>query len=232
MVAYAMLIGVIKFSLVFFSISAGMPAGVAGLVLQVQVMFSVFLAALLFREWPKPAQLIGLTIAFLGVCVIAWGQYQEACFTSMLLLIIAAFAWSLSNFVLRQAGGVNMMHFMAWMSLVPPVPLLLLSAMVEGVDSWVVAWGKVDGYAVILLLYLSLIATVMAFGFWGMLMARYPTAQVAPFSLLVPVFGMTSASVMLGECYSAASFWGGMIALVGLAVNVLAGKRVFRKSSS
>jgi O-acetylserine/cysteine efflux transporter len=78
------------------------------------------------------------------------------------------------------------------------------------------------------ILYLAFIATIVGYSLWGKLLARYPAGSVAPFSLLVPVIGLASAAVFLGEGLSAAQVVGAALVMAGLVVNVFGARLVQR----
>jgi O-acetylserine/cysteine efflux transporter len=77
------------------------------------------------------------------------------------------------------------------------------------------------------LLYLAFIATIVGYGIWGSLLGRYETWRVAPLSLLVPVVGMASAALLLGETLSGLQLAGAALIMAGLYINVF-GLRLVR----
>jgi O-acetylserine/cysteine efflux transporter len=109
-----------------------------------------------------------------------------------------------------------MLRLMVWLSLVPPIPALAVSMLVDGPvvpRPWWIGVGAV--------LYLGLVATTLAYAIWGRLLHRYPVATVAPFALLVPFVGAVSTSLVFGERFGPLRIAGMGVVLVGLAVIVL-----------
>ena len=75
----------------------------------------------------------------------------------------------------------------------------------------------------LVLAYLAFGATILGYGLWSRLLSRYPASQVAPFSLLVPVVGITSAAVLLDEHLSTLQLVGALLVMLGLLLNVFGG---------
>ncbi|MEV4637213.1 EamA family transporter [Actinoplanes sp. NPDC049548] len=220
-IAVALALSVTKFSLLFVGMHAGMPAGLASLVLQSQAVFTIGLAALLLRERPGRRQLAGLAVAAAGIGVVATrvgaGGLPAGAFASVLG---AAAAWGLANIATRRAAPTDVLRFMIWVSAVASVPLILLSLLVEGPAADLAALRAIDGPAVAALLYVVLVATLAGFGGWGLLIRRYGASPVAPFSLLVPVFGLASAALFLGERIHRTDLLGGVLVIGGVLVGV------------
>jgi O-acetylserine/cysteine efflux transporter len=223
-IAVGLVLGVAKFSFMFVALSAGMPAGLSSLVLQSQVIFTVVFAAVVLRERPRPAQITGTALAVAGIGVIAWDYGSTSPLLGFLLVIAAAVCFGASNVLMRYARPTDTLRFMVWVSAVAVLPLFVLSFLTEDVS----ALGRLNWTGVGALGYVSWISTLLAFGLWGFLLRRYEGAVVAPYALLVPVFGMFSAWAFLGEDLTVLRAAAGGIVLLGLAIPQLAGRRVAR----
>jgi O-acetylserine/cysteine efflux transporter len=197
--AVGLVIGVVKFSLLFIGMDVGMPAGLASLVLQAQALFTVVLAAALLRERIAGSQVLGLAVAFGGLALVAGGLDGVATAEGFALVIAAAVAWGFGNLGLKRAAPADPLRFMTTVCVVPPLPLLALSLAFEGPREIGDAFAHADALGIGAVLYLAFAATTVGWGLWGALMARYPASTVAPFSLLVPVFGLSFGALLLGE---------------------------------
>jgi O-acetylserine/cysteine efflux transporter len=218
-VAVGLILGVTKFSLLFAGMAAGMPAGLSSLVLQSQAVFTVLFAVLLLRERPFFTQIVGLLLALAGVGVVATRLGTNL--GAFLLIIGAAVAWGLSNVATRKAAPPDTLRFMVWASVVASGPLILLSLLVDGPSADLTALRAIDGQAVMALLYVALISTLAGFAGWGFLLRRYGAATVAPFSMLVPFFGIASAALLLGERLHAVDVIGGVLVVGGILLGLL-----------
>jgi len=209
-------LGVGSFGLLFVAINEGMPAGLSSLVLQTQVIFTVAFAGVALGERPSRAQTAGATIALVGLAVIATDRASSAPVLPFLLVIAAAAMWGVSNVCTRVAQPPDGLALMVWASLVAPLPLLGLSFAFEGPHEIGDALAGIDIGGIAALAYIVGPSTLFGFAAWSGLLRRYPTAAVAPFTLLVPVFGIAAAALTLGERPSAPELAGAAIAIAGL----------------
>ncbi|XVU27423.1 EamA family transporter [Actinoplanes sp. CA-054009] len=216
-IAVGLILGVTKFSLLFAGMAAGMPAGLSSLVLQSQAVFTLGFAVLLLRERPRPVQISGLLLCLAGVALVATRMGTNL--GAFLLIVGAGAAWGLSNIATRKASPPDTLRFMVWVSAVAAGPLILLT-LVSSED--VSALRAFDLEALWALAYVALISTLAAFAGWGFLLRVYGTSTVAPFSMLVPFFGMASAWLFLDEPLHAIDIAGGTLVVGGILLGLTA----------
>ncbi|GHH52073.1 EamA family transporter [Lentzea cavernae] len=223
-ISVGLVLGVAKFSFLFIGLKAGMPAGLGSLVLQSQVIFTTLFAAVVLRERPKSVQIAGIALAVAGIGVIAWDYGLSSPLLGFVLLIAAAACWGVSNVLMRYARPADTLRFMVWVSAVAVLPLFALSALTEDMS----ALGRLDWAGVGAVGYVAWISTLLGFALWGFLLRQYESSVVAPYSLLVPVFGMLSAWAFLGEELRGLQVAAGGLVLAGLAIPQLLGRRAAR----
>ena len=222
-ILYGMTISVGQFSLLFTAIHMGMPTGLASLVLQSQAFFTMVFAAFWLKEQWRANQLAGLVLAAGGLVLIGSAHGLSMPLAGFMLTIGAAAMWACGNIVTRAVGRygpMNQLAFVVWASLVPPLPLLLLSAWLEGPQAMATALTHFSGTAFAALAYLAWAATLFGYGVWTALLSRYPANRIAPFSLLVPVVGLTTGWLVFGEVLKPVHFAGGALLMAGLLVNL------------
>ena len=229
LVGYGLAIGVGQFGLLFIAIKLGMPAGLSSLVIQLQVFFTIFLAFAFFGERPSLAQLGGAAVALVGIGVIAVERLEGAALLPLLLTIGAAGCWGLGNMVGKAAGRIDMLGFVVWSALVPPIPLFLASLLLDGPGAIPLALSQLTIKGVGSIAFMAYIATLFGFGAWAWLLSRYSTSQVAPFALFVPVAGIAGAALFLGEGITGVEIVGSALVFAGLLLNVF-GPRLFRRA--
>jgi O-acetylserine/cysteine efflux transporter len=205
-------LGVGQFGLLLVGMRAGMPAGLTSLVLQVQALFTVVFAVTLLGERLTARRVLGLAVAFAGLAIVAVDFGVSGPLGAFLLCVAAAAAWGLGNVIQRHAAPPDSLRFMIWVSAFSAPPLLLLSLLLEGP---LVLSSPAEGW--LSLVYVAFISTLGGFGVWGWLLRRYDASTVAPYTLLVPVFGMSSAVLMTGEPLS----WPRVLAAVLIVFGVL-----------
>jgi O-acetylserine/cysteine efflux transporter len=198
-VAVAVAIGIVKFSLLFIGMDVGMPAGLASLVLQVQAFFTVGFAAVLLGERVRPVAAFGLLLAMGGLALVATGLDGVATPGGFVLVIAAAAAWGVGNVAIKRAAPADAFRFMTWWCVIPPLPLLALSLAFEGPAQVGDALASIDLGGIAAVAYIAFAATTVGWGLWAYLMRVYPSSTVAPFSLLVPVFGLGFSALFLDE---------------------------------
>jgi O-acetylserine/cysteine efflux transporter len=190
-------IGAGQFGLLLVGMRAGMPAGLTSLVLQMQVLFTILFAVTLLGERLTARRVAGLAVAFGGLALVAFDFGLSGPVGAFALCVAAAAAWGLGNVAQRKAAPPDALRFMVWVSALSAPPLLLLSLLLEGVPDLA---APTEGW--LSLAYVAFISTLGGFGVWGYLLRRYDASTVAPYTLLVPVFGMSSAALLTGEAIS------------------------------
>ena len=206
-----------QFAFLFPAMTVGMPPGLASVVLQSQAFFTVLFAAGLLGERPRLMQLAGCAVAGAGLVTIATTTGLGFTVSGLLLALAAAASWAMGNVLVRTAGKVDMFPLIIWLCLIPPLPFLAMSFAFEG---WPAIQGALSGLmvtGVASILYLAIPTTIVGFGIWGFLLKTYPASTVAPFSLLVPLFGTLSAYLVLGETFSPTRLVGMVLVVCGLA---------------
>jgi O-acetylserine/cysteine efflux transporter len=229
LLGYGVGFGILQFAFLYLGMRHGMPSGLASLVLQSSAPFTVVLGALLIGERLAARQVAGVLVAVGGLAGIAVHRSLHAGLLPIVLTLCGGLGWALGNLASRQAHPPKPLHLTLWMSVVPPVPMLVLSLVVEGPHAdWhsLATIGSGAGpRACLALLYIVLIATVLGSGAWTTLMSRHPAGVVAPFSMLVPVFGIASSWLLLHERADWAELAFGALVVIG----VLAGARAPRR---
>jgi O-acetylserine/cysteine efflux transporter len=229
-VAYGFFLGVAQFGLLFAAMAIGMPASLASVVMQAQVVFTILFAAILMGERPGRHQIAGAIVACLGLVLIAWPRLTGGGAVPFLMTVAAAAAWGIANIVSKRVGRVDMLGFIVWSSLVAPLPLLALSLWFDGPARVLGALADVNMGTIAVVAYLAYPTTVFAFGIWAYLLSRHPAATVTPFALLVPVAGILGSWLILGEALRPIEGIGGAVVVAGLAINVF-GLRFARRLS-
>ena len=229
MAAYGLVQGVGQFGLLFTGMQLGMPAGMSSVVLQTQAFITMLMAAALLGETPHRWQWLGLCIAIGGLVFIGAAHGDGASgmtLAGFLLTVGAAAMWAGSNLLTRVAarqGPYEPVSFIVWSSVFPIVPLLLLACVVDGTEAVVQQLRGLGGRELGVVAYLALLSTLLGYGLWTRLLQRYAASTVAPLSLLVPVVGLLSAMLLLGERPTAWQWMGTLGVLAGMVINQFGG---------
>ncbi len=204
-------LGVTQYGLLLVGMRAGMPAGLSSLVVQVQAVFTVTFAVVLLKERITVRRITGMGVAFAGLALIALTLGNSSPIGAFALVVSSALAWGMGNVVVRKAAPPDSFRFTVWMSAAAAPPMLALSLLVEGVPRL-----TFTPEGTLSVLYVALISTLGGFAIWGFLLRRYDASIVAPYALLVPVFGMSSAALFTGEPISPAKLLAGALIICGV----------------
>jgi O-acetylserine/cysteine efflux transporter len=221
---YAMFQFAIQFSLLFCGMQFGFPPGLASLVIQLQAFFTIGLAVALLGERPVAMQLIGGLIAFAGMGLVGAFLDAEASLIGFVMVIAAGLSWGMGNIFTKKIGKADPLALVAWGSLLATPPILVMSLLGEGPAAIQAAIDHLDWVAAGAILYQAYPTTVLGFGIWSYLMRSYPTATIAPFTLLVPVAGMISSALVLDEPLQWWKLAAGALVLAGLMLNQFGGR--------
>jgi O-acetylserine/cysteine efflux transporter len=227
-VGYGLLLGVGEFGCLFTAIRWGAPAGLSSVILQSQAFFTALLATAFLGEKFRWNHAVGLAVAGAGLALMGWTKSPAGAFTfpwpALVLVLVGALMWAGANVLTKKMGPVDPLALMVWSSLVSPVPLLALSWWLEGGDAIAAALGHFSLLSLGSVAYLAFLSTLVGYGLWNGLIVKKGASAVAPFSLLVPIFGVTSAWLVLGEALTPAHLGAAGLILAGLAVHVFGGR--------
>lgn len=225
--AFGALIGVGQFGLLFWAMRSDITPGLASLVIQSQVFFTIGMSAMLYRDRLKALQWPAFALAVGGLAIVASHVSAHAGVTAfgVMLVIGAALAWSLCNLIARAAGRVDALGFMVWSSPFAAVPLWIISLLQNGAPAIGESLAHAGLVAWLAVAWQAVGNTLFGYGVWNWLLARHPASAVTPTALLVPVFGMTASALALNEGLPMWKLGAAALVMGGLAVNLMATRR-------
>jgi O-acetylserine/cysteine efflux transporter len=217
---YGVLMFALHFGFLFLGMGLGMSAGLASLVIQVQVFVTIALATIALKERPSRPQIVGAVIACGGLALVGLHAGGDVSLAGLVCVLLAAVSWGNANLLSKRLGKVNALALVVWGGLVVPVPMLAASALFEGPSLMWRSIAHLSTVPALSLAFIVYVSTLVGFSLWSWLLARHPAATIAPFALLVPVVGMLSSALALGEALPAWKFQAAALVIAGLAVNL------------
>jgi O-acetylserine/cysteine efflux transporter len=214
-----------QFSLLYLALHLGMPAGLASLVLQAQVIFTIVIAAIVLKEPPTRRQVGGATLGTAGLALVVVAHGVSAPVVPLLVMLGAATSWAIGNVIARRAGIASGFSLVVWSALIVPLPALGLSLLVDGSDEVGRALTHLTVTAIASTAYTAIGASLLGYGIWNSLLARYPASAVVPFVLLVPIVGIGTAWIVQDEVPSVLELVGGAVMLAGVAAATVSRRR-------
>lgn len=218
--AFGIIIFALQFGFIFSGVYLGMPPGLASLVVQTQVVFTLALAALVFRERPSVLKMLGAAIALSGIGLVAFNSRGNHLAPGFILTLLAALSWSVGNLIAKRIGPASPVALVVWGSLYALPPTVLFSLIIEGPTLIGESLSHVEWISLAALAYLVFVSTHFGYSVWAFLVARYPASTVAPFALLIPVFGFLSSALFLGEEIAPWKLQASCLVILGLCLNV------------
>jgi O-acetylserine/cysteine efflux transporter len=226
---YGFCLGTGQFGMLYLAMDGFISPGMASVVMQMQVFFTIAIAAQRTGEKPKLHQMLGLVPAAAGLILILTHNGEDITPAGLALVLGGAACWGISNQAAReaahQAAGrghpMNPLAFVVWASLFAMPGLLIMSLLLEGpgrvsqaiaLSSWTI-WPT--------LVWQSAANTLFGYSMWAWLLSRYPAATVAPMSLLVPVFGMGASALMMYEPLPGWKLAATLLIMAGVGINLL-----------
>ena len=214
--AYGLIFGVAMWALINQGIAWGVPPGTASLLIQCSAFFTVGWGVIFFGERLARPQLLGALLAAAGLLGIVLCSPGDASRAGLALVIASAMAWSVGNVIIKVSKVREIFAFVVWASLFPPIPLMLLTWSLHGSAPFIALPSQLNAMTVFSLAFQVYAATHFSYWGWNLLLREYPISRVAPLSLLIPVFGIFSSMLILGQQPSPANW--GLILLVLVAI--------------
>lgn len=214
-----LVLGVIHFGTIFHGIRL-VDAATASILIQIQVPLAALAAALLFGDRIGWRRWCGMGLAFLGIAVLVGRPSFAGGWTGTAFMLLAALSWVAANLLIKKISAeMDGWRINAWVALAAGPMMLLLSLgtetgqMTAMESAGLAGWGSMA--------YQVLIVTALCYGIWYAMMRRYPVSSVMPFTLLEPIFGATTAVLLLGEGWDWRMVTGALLTMSGLAIIIL-----------
>lgn len=224
---YGLTISFGQFAFMFLALSMDVPTGLAALVHQSQVFFTVLLTFLLFKESVRRHHLFAMLIAVVGLCLIGIGQYQGSLALMGLFVVMAgSFSWALGNIVVKKLGAVNPLSLVVWGNLSALLAFTLTSVWLYGLQGVSEQIAHLHWRGWLSVMYLSYVASLLGYGGWGYLLSRYPASQVTPLALLVPVVALLAGMLVLSERLLLWHWLGIVVVMMALVIHVFGAKKI------
>ncbi|MDD2494508.1 MAG: EamA family transporter [Tissierellia bacterium] len=240
-IIYSLNVGVLQFACLFYALQIGMPAGLSSIIVQMQAFISPIFAYVILKEKITIKQITGIIIATIGLFVVGLtshtNSFSNIPVIALILTILAPVFWSASNIVARissekaaeKGEKLDMFSLVVWSGLVPPIPMLILSIIIDKPQAIINAITNLTPISIFTILYLSFGATLFGYGFWSILISKYPMSKISPLSLMVPITGLLTARIVLKEQLSSMQWLGISIILIGLVITNIDFKFIINK---
>lgn len=207
-----------------YGITHGVPVGLLSVIVQSQALFTIGFAALAFHEIPTRVQIVGISVATLGLLMICGTVGYDFSLGAFAVVMTCPLTFAIGNLLVRKAGKVPMFELFSWLSLISAIPLLVLVPLTDGIEPALQSLRNLSLTGWLSILTIGAITTSVAYWLWGRLLRDYPAAQVVPFALLVPFIGSASSAIVFGERFGPLRLAGMITVIIGIAIMLLYGR--------
>lgn len=206
--------GVIQFSGLFIGLKLGVSAGVASTVIQSQAIFTIFLAYIFLNEKFLSYQWLGLLIGIVGLILIAYSREVNTPLLGIVSILIGGFGWGVSNIILKKAGKISVWSMNIWQAIVVVPIMLFFSILFETNQLEIIE--NISMNAILAILYISILATGFGNYMWYKIVQVLGPSKSAPFSLLIPAFGILGGWLINDESINHLQILGILTIIIGL----------------
>lgn len=219
MLFIALTLIVLHFAFIFIAITHGLTITSVIVATQMGVPFSCIVSAVLFKDYLGPWRSVGLTVAFIGVLIIAGTPNASEYWGAFLLAILGALAWSSANIYLKRMPPTPVVCLLFWPALLSLPFLLALTLLFEQnqltsiLTSHKLAWAGIA--------YNTAISSLLGYGLWNWLISRYPLSHVAPYTLFAPVVGIATGVWLFDEPLTLQIILGALLSIIGVTIITL-----------
>lgn len=221
LISYGLIMFALQFIFLFLGMHLGMTPGMAGLIMQVQMFFTMIFAAILLKEIPSVEQLVGALVSFLGIGMVATHFDQNISILGFLCILGAAATWGIGNLITKKHPVNNMMSLIVWGSFIAAIPLVILSLVIDGPHNIITSIQGMSLKGMMAIAYIVCMSTWLAYGIWSWLISRHPVGEVVPFTLLVPIVGLLSSVIVFSEPLQSWKLMAGFLVISGLCISRL-----------
>lgn len=210
---------VLHFAMIFVAMKMGLTITSVIVATQLGVPFSCVVSAVLFKDYLGPWRSAGLLVAFFGVLMVALTPNASQHWAGFMLATFGALAWSTANIYMKRLGPMPVVTLLFWPG-VYALPVLILLSLIFEHDQWALIqaahWQSWAGIA-----YSTVFSSLIGYGLWNWLIGKYPLSQVVPYSLCVPIAGITGGVLIFGEPLTGQIVGGAALTIVGVGIITL-----------
>ena len=220
LISYGILFGVGVWGLMSLSMTKGLSAGMAGVILELSAFISVLFGVVLLKERLSNSAKLGLVISFTGLALVFQIEDGSVTVIGAILAIIAAFSLSTVGLIIKKANIKDMFAFVVYSSLFAPIPLFTISLLINGNVEFINIINNFNQLAAISILFQAYPTTVVGYWIWNKLLSMYPLTAMAPLKLLIPIFALLGSFIFYNESIQGIKLLACCLIILGVAVPI------------
>lgn len=210
------LIGGFQFALVFLGMDLTNHVSAMSVVVQMNVPISLILAHFFLSERMSYWRTSGVVVSFVGVVIITLEPKILEEGVVVLIILAATTLYSIGVILMRNIKAVPVFQTQAWVAFYS-VPVFVIMTFIFETNQ-VEQVMNLDMVGISMVLYTSILSTIVGYGGMNYLLTKFPVTLISPFMVSVPVFATISSVVFLGEALSTKFVVGSLVTLSGLGI--------------
>jgi O-acetylserine/cysteine efflux transporter len=230
-ISYGLIAFALQFLCFFYGMNRGIPPGLASLIVQIQVFFSLIITALYLSEKPALLQLIGAFIAFIGIGIVGFHCDLGGSLWGFVLILGAAIAWGFGNLITKKAQ-LDIKVLLTWGSFFAAVPLLIMELFLEGPSSIYTQLSHLSILGACSILYTTFLSTWVGYGAWNWLINKHPINTLVPFTLFIPLVAMFASVIVFNEPLQQWKILACILVLTGICLHLISSNMTVKKAKS
>jgi len=204
-----------------WSIQAGLSAGMASVLLQMNVVISLLVGYFLFKEKISPIKFIGSIVAIMGLALSVLVTDGSVTKLGLILILIASLSWSITSIIVKRAGTKEIFAFSIWGMLFAPLPLFMLVFLQSDPEKIMTLNLLFNSSVIFSVLFQAYPVTLFGYWVWNRLLVKYPLSTVAPLTLLVPIFGLLGSAIFYQEQIGLVKAIACLLVIAGLIIGLV-----------
>lgn len=210
------LIGGFQFALVFLGMDLTDHVSAMSVIVQMNIPITLILAHFVLGERMSYWRTGGVIVAFAGVVIITLEPEILEEGVVVLIILAATVLYSIGVIVMRKVTAVPVFQTQAWVSFYSVPVFIIMTLIFE--ENQFAQIKNIDFVGISMVLYTSILSTIVGYGGINYLLRQYPVTFISPFMVSVPVFATISSVVFLGEVLSTKFIIGTAVTMSGLSI--------------
>lgn len=213
-----------------------LPAGRSAIIAFTMPLWATLLSAALLGERLTGAKFAGLALGLGGLSLLVAGEWRAigAAPAGALFMLAAALSWGASAVAIkRHAWAMASWPLTAWQVLIGGLPIVALAPLIEpGFMRPGQSFAALAPLTLVAILYCATVPMVFCQWGWVRLLQIFPASLAAIGTLLIPVVGVWSSALLLGERVGAAELAALAAVVAALALVLRPGAGGFRATAA
>lgn len=175
-----------------------MKAGRAAIVAYTMPVWASILATIILQERFSSTKILGLLLGMISLSILLAPNIKAMSSSPLgvIFMIGAAVSWAVGTVLIKYfCFTIPTITLTGWQSIVGALPIIIGTIVFEPLSSV----SKISWQAIMATVYLIIFGNIYCYWAWIKVVQLFPTGIAASGSLAIPVIGVFSSGIILGE---------------------------------